>query len=170
MKGTGPLEFLIGCDYFRDIDNVLCFAPKKYIERMVKTYERLFGEKPRQTYLSPLEKNDHPEMDTSELLPLAHAKIFQSLIGACQWVIQLGRFDIAVHIMSLSSFRAEPRQGHLDRMKRFYSYLYRFCFATICIRTDMPDFSDLNVVHSDWSNSPYAGTHEDLPTNLPSPR
>ena len=34
----------------------------------------------------------------------------------------------------------------------------------------MPDFSDLNVVDSDWSNSPYAGTREDLPTNLPTPR
>ena len=34
----------------------------------------------------------------------------------------------------------------------------------------MPDFSDLNVVDCDWSNSPYAGTREDLPTNLPTPR
>ena len=52
-------------------------------------------------------------------------------------------------------------------MKRIYGYLYKFRFATIRIRTDMPDFSDLNVVDSDWSNSPYAGTREDLPTNLP---
>ena len=37
LKGTGPLEFLLGCDYFRDSNNVLCFAPKKYIERMVET-------------------------------------------------------------------------------------------------------------------------------------
>ncbi len=137
---------------------------------MVETYLRLFGEKPRHTYLSPLEKNDHPEMDTSELLPLTQTKIFQSMIGACQWVIQLGRFDIAVHIMSLSSFRAKPRQGHLDRIKRIYGYLYRFRFATIRVRTGMPDFSDLNVVDCDWSNSPYAGTREDLPTNLPTPR
>ena len=34
----------------------------------------------------------------------------------------------------------------------------------------MPDFSDLNAVDSDWSNSPYAGTCEDLPTNLPTSR
>ena len=110
-------------------------------------------------------------MDTSDLLPLAQTKIFQSMIGACQWVIQLGRFDIAVHIMSLSSFPAEPRQWHLDCMKRIYGYLYKFRFATIRIRTGMPDFSDLNVIDSDhWSNSPYAGARKDLPTNLPTPR
>ena len=137
---------------------------------MLETYERLFEEKLRQTYMSPLEKNDHPEMDTSELLPLTQTKIFQSMIGACQWVIQLGQFDIAVHIMSLSSFRAEPRQGHLDRIKRIYGYLYRFRFATICIRTGMPDFSDLNVAEADWYNSPFSSTCEDLPTNLPTPR
>ena len=69
LKGTGPLKFLLGCDYFRDDDGVLCFAPKKYIEKMVETYLRLFGEKPQLTYLSPLEKNDHPELDISEILP-----------------------------------------------------------------------------------------------------
>jgi len=137
---------------------------------MNDTYLRLFGEKPRQNYSSPLENNDHPELDTSELLSLENIKIFQSLIGACQWIIQLGRFDTAVHIMTLSSFRIAPRQGHLDRMKRIYGYLSKFRTATIRIRTDMPDFSDLNIVDHDWSNSPYAGTREDLPTNIPTPR
>ena len=111
---------------------------KKYIERMAETYERLFGEKPRQTYLSPLEKNYHPDLDTSELLPLTQTKIFQSLISACHWVIQLGRFDAATRIMLLSSFRAEPRRGHLDCMKRIYGYPHKFRFATmIRIRTDI---------------------------------
>ena len=72
--------------------------------------------------------------------------------------------------MTLSSFRTEPRKGHLDRMKRIYGYLSKFKFATICIRTDMPDFSDLNTVDYDWTNSPYAGTREDLPTNIPTPK
>ena len=92
--------------------------PKKYIEKMISTYKRLFDEKPMEKYQSPLEANDSPELDASELLDLRGIKIYQSLVGACQWVIQLGRFDIAVHVMSLSSFRAAPRQGHLDWMKR----------------------------------------------------
>ena len=27
LKGTGPIEYHLGCDYFRDEDGVLCFAP-----------------------------------------------------------------------------------------------------------------------------------------------
>jgi hypothetical protein len=121
-KGTGPIEFLLGCDYFQDSNKVLCYAPKKYIEKMITSYVTLFGQKPRQ-YKSPLAPNDHPEIDDSPFLDEQNTKIYQSMIGAAQWVIQLGRFDIAVHVMTLSSFRVQPRQGHLDRMKRIYGYL-----------------------------------------------
>jgi hypothetical protein len=36
------------------------------------------------------------------------------LIGAMQWAISIGHFDIAVHVMMMSSFRASPRHGHLE--------------------------------------------------------
>ena len=55
--------------------------PKKYIEKMMSTYVRLFGEQPKE-YQSPLEPNNTPELDTSELLELPCIKIFQSMIGA----------------------------------------------------------------------------------------
>jgi hypothetical protein len=38
LKGTGPLEFHLGCDYFRDEDDTLCYGPKKYIGRMVDAH------------------------------------------------------------------------------------------------------------------------------------
>ena len=170
LKGTGALEFLLGCDYKRDDDGTMCMAPQKYIEKMIDTYVRLFGEKPRTKFQSPLEKNDRPELDESELLELPQIKIFQSLVGSCQWVIQLGRFDVAVHVMTLSSFRTAPRVGHLTRMKRIYGYLSKFKQASIRIRTDMPDFSDLEVMEQNWSNTPYAGAKEEQPSNLPPPK
>ena len=34
----------------------------------------------------------------------------------------------------------------------------------------MPDFSDRNTIDYDWSKSPYTGTKEDLPMNLPPPK
>ena len=37
LKGTGPLSYHLGCDYFRD-DDVLCSAPKKYVDQMMETY------------------------------------------------------------------------------------------------------------------------------------
>jgi hypothetical protein len=104
LKGTGPVEFHLGCDFFRDEDGHLCFAPHKYIEKMLSNYERMFGMLPRDA-ASPLEKDDHPELDSSDLLDLEGIKIYQSLIGALQWVIQIGRFDVTTAVMTLSSLR-----------------------------------------------------------------
>jgi hypothetical protein len=80
LKGTGPLEFHLGCDYFRDEDNTLCYGPKKYIDRMVDAYIRMFGSRPSTKHLSPLAKNDHPEIDTSDLPDKDGIAKYQSLI------------------------------------------------------------------------------------------
>ena len=170
LKGTGELEFLLGCDYLREDDGTLMMVPKRYVVRMVDTYERLFGEKPKQIYRSPLEPNDRPELDTTELLDAERIRIYQSLIGSAQWIVQLGRFDISVHIMTLSSFRIAPRVGHLNRIKRIISYLSRFRSGAIRIRTDKPDLSAYTTLEYDWSNSPYAGAREEVPSNVPIPK
>ena len=124
LKGTGPTSYHLGIDYFRDSNGVLCMAPKKYIDKMIDAYERMFGSKPRQVS-SPLEHGDHPEIDDSEELDLEGIKKYQSLIGSLQWVVQIGRFDVSTAVMTLSSFRANPRLGHLNRCKRIYGYLYK---------------------------------------------
>jgi hypothetical protein len=94
LKGTGPLEFHLGCDFYRDEQGVLCMSPKKYITRMHDNYMRLFGSKAKLNVFSPLDKGDHPELDTSELLDAEDTQKYQSLIGSMQWAISLGRFDI----------------------------------------------------------------------------
>jgi hypothetical protein len=80
---------------------------------MVDNYKRLFGKSPSHRSQSPLESNNHPEIDSSEFLEDDIQK-YQSLIGAMQWAISIGRFDIAVHFMTMSSFRASPHHGHLE--------------------------------------------------------
>jgi hypothetical protein len=39
-------------------------SAKRYVDKMIDTYVQLYGEKPRKAS-SPLEENDHPEMDDS---------------------------------------------------------------------------------------------------------
>ena len=169
LKGTGPIEFHLGCDFFRDEAGVLCYAPKKYIEKILDNYRHLFGTWPKEV-TSPLVDGDHPELDESELLNEEDQKIYQSLIGALQWVIQIGRFDITTAVMTLSRFRAMPRQGHLDRVKRIHGYLRRMRHGTIKIRTDAPDYSSIPVKLYDWEYSCYDDANEEIPFDAPAPK
>jgi hypothetical protein len=121
------------------------------------------------TASSPLVKNDHPELDTSELLDVEGTKIYQSLIGAMQWVIQIGRWDITTSVMTLSRFRAFPRQGHLDRIKRIYGYLRKMKHGTIKIRTELPDYSNIPDVNYEWEHTVYRGAKEEVPHDAPRP-
>ena len=38
LKGTGPIPYHLGCDFGRDDDGTLHFAPKKYIETIIDCY------------------------------------------------------------------------------------------------------------------------------------
>jgi hypothetical protein len=67
FKGFGPISFHLGCDFQRDEDGTLSFGPKKYIDKMLSNYEIMFDHKPKE-YSTHLEKNDHPELDTIDLL------------------------------------------------------------------------------------------------------
>ena len=168
FKEAGPLEFHLGADFFRDEEGVLCMAPQKYIERMVASYEKMFGEKPSAKMYSPLDKGDHPELDDSEFLDATGIQQYQSLIGSLQWAISLGRFDIATAVMSMSSFRALPRRGHLNRLKRICGYLVKMKSGTLRFQVHEPDYSDLPVKQYDWS-SVYGEVSELLPDDVPEP-
>ena len=170
LKGTGPIEFHLGCDFFRDEEGVLCFAPRKYIEKLVASYERMFGSKPKTSKItSPLVKGDHPEIDDSAFLEEKGIQQYQSLIGQLQWAISLGRFDISVAIMTMSSFRSAPRDGHLDRVKRICGYLSKMRHSVIRIRTEEPDYSAIPKTEYDWESSVYSGATEELPKDAPEP-
>ena len=47
---------------------------------------------------------------------------YLTMLGQHQWLVTLGRFDLHAQVASMSRVRATPRQGHMDRLKRIYSY------------------------------------------------
>ena len=171
LKGSGALNFHLGCGFDRDEDGTLCMDPSKYIDKMEESYERLFGEQPNDKVVSPLVKGDHPELDTSIFLEENDIEIYQSLIESMQWAVSIGRWDIQIAVMTLSSFRAQPRQGHLDRAKRVYCYLKNLKHFKIRFCTEEPDYSDLPDIpdYHDWSDTAYRRHEEPLPTNAPPP-
>ena len=83
LKGVGPLSYHLGCDFLRSKDGTLMYGPKKYIEKALMAYEMMFGERPREVS-SPLEKQDHPELDEMDELSEEDIKKYQSFIGILQ--------------------------------------------------------------------------------------
>ena len=67
-----------------------------------------------------LQKGDHTKLGTSEYLDSDGMQQYQSMIGTIQWTVSLGRLDMNDVVMTVASFRAEPRQVHLKSCKRFF--------------------------------------------------
>jgi hypothetical protein len=168
LKGVGPLTYHLGCDYFRDNDDTLCYGPRKYIVKLMDQYESMYGCKPKE-YTSPLEKGDHPEIDTTEELDEEGIKRYQTMIGCLQWAVSLGRFDIQTATMTMSRYRVAPRIGHLDRLKRIYGYLKKFKCAAIRVRILEPDLSNLPDQDFEWCHTVYGNVKELLPNDAPKP-
>ena len=68
---------------------------------------------------------------------------FESLIGACQWMISLCQLDVAHAIISLSHFRHCPRQGHIDQLKQLGGYIHTFPQGTLQFQIGLPDHESL---------------------------
>ena len=143
VKGDGKLNYHLGADYFEDPDGTFLSQPRKYIDNLADTYRPLFNDDPPKGYKTPLDKNDHPELDTSEILEGDMAAKYLTMVGQLQWLVTLGRFDIHAQVATMSRFRAAPRQGYMDRLKRIYSYAIRNKDYAIRLRTDQPDYSFL---------------------------
>jgi hypothetical protein len=65
------------------------------------------------------------------------------MIGCLQWAVLLGRLDIQTAMMTMSRYRAAPRIGHLNRLKRIYGYLKKFSGAAIRVRILDPVLGEL---------------------------
>jgi hypothetical protein len=44
LKGDGPLKYHLGCDFGRVPDGTYYYVPYKYVDKMLDTYQHLFGE------------------------------------------------------------------------------------------------------------------------------
>ena len=132
----------------------------------------MFGE-PVKEYHAPMEKQDQPELDDSPELGPDGVEKFQSLIGAAQWTVTLSRFDVAHACMSLGRFRANPRQGHLDRLKRVVGYMKRKPNCAIRFRTGVPDYETTfgsDPIRYDWMETVYGTPPEEVDEKAPMPK
>ncbi|KAL7570518.1 hypothetical protein ACA910_004294 [Epithemia clementina (nom. ined.)] len=169
LKGDGPLEYHLGCGYWRDPDGTLVADPKKYIETMMEWYEKEFGEKPKKMK-TPLEPGDHPEIDESPECSEKDQSRYLTMIGQLQWLVALGRFDVFCATMTMSKFRPAPREGHISRLKRMYGYVSETRTASIRFCTAEPNYYDIEVPQHDWMRTVYGNVKEVIPEDIPEPK
>ena len=111
------MEYHLECDYKLDKDGTLVAQPTKYINKILDSFKKML---PGENFInakSPLEKNDHPELDNFEVCNEEQITKYMIMIGQLQWAITLGRYDILAHVMSMTRFQLASKIGHLERMK-----------------------------------------------------
>jgi hypothetical protein len=170
LKGVGKPTYHLGGDFFRDADGTLAWGAMSYVKKMITHYEIMFDGKPKE-YSSPMAEGDHPELDNLDELDEDGTKRYQSLIGAFQWAMTLGRFELLVGVAMMSSFRIAPRKGHLERLQRMYGYLKRNPDAAIRFRIGIPDHESIGKpMRYEWIDYVYGPISEKLPHDMPIPR
>ena len=117
IKEIGPPVRYLGADV-RFVNGHYHFYSKTYLNEVIEQL-RTEGHLIRQsmpeaspskddkvpiTPSTPMQPNDHPEMDESDLLSDRDHQIYMRLIGILQWMVMLGRFDICYSVSSLSRF------------------------------------------------------------------
>ena len=166
VKGDGPLTYHLGADYYQDPDGTMVSQPKKYIEKLKETYVRLFNTEPSKGLKIPLEKNYHPELDTSDILEGQQVNHYLTMVGQLQWFITFGRFDIQAQVITMSGIQAQPREGHLERLKRIFAYVIRTKDYATRFRTTDSCLPDQNFC---WTQTVYGHVQEIIPNDIPDP-
>ena len=80
----------------------------------------MFKHDPPQNMTTPTEKNDHPELNDTELFTGESIQHYHTMVGQLQWLVTLGRFVIHAQVTTMSRFMYAPSKGHLERLQRIY--------------------------------------------------
>jgi Reverse transcriptase (RNA-dependent DNA polymerase) len=181
LKGIGVPRYYLGGDIleleeaWQKQDNPICTAlsAETYIGNAVDKYEQLFStpDKPFtfRMYRSPMEQSYHPEEDQSALLNPRQSSVYRSLIGSANWIVTLGRFDIAYTVNTMSRFSMAPREGHFEALLRMFGYLKQYPKGRILVDR-LPRYkTQPTFMQYDW-NEFYPDATEELPPDMPPPK
>ncbi|MCY7390403.1 MAG: Ty1/Copia family ribonuclease HI, partial [Leptolyngbyaceae cyanobacterium CAN_BIN12] len=174
IKGVGAPVYYLGGNVV-DLDGQwqkegvrTGLSAKTYIEESVKRYERVFKGSFKSAKF-PMEQSYHPETEESNFLDEKECSIYRGLIGFANWIITLGRFDIAYATNVLARFSAKPRKGHLEAAKRLFGYLKSCSQGQQLIDPTHRDMSEFKTALYSWTEF-YPDATEEIPSDLPIPR
>ena len=173
LKGVGKPDYYLGGDV-KELDNSWtrfgCYtslSAETYISNVVTKLQELAGGPNFPAVSTPMDPNYHPEMDETPELDSHHASTHRAFIGSGNWLVALGRIDIAYTVNTLARFSMKPRWGHLKAAFRLFGYLRKNPKQRIIIDPNLPDWSSFDTTECDTWKEFYPEAQEDLPDNVP---
>ena len=97
---------------------------KKYVEEFLRGYQSRHGVIRKENL--PISINSRPELDNSPFVDSKNHKLYQHILGTCQWLVVCGRIDINYAVTSLSRFSVAPRENHLLLAQKLLGYLKKY--------------------------------------------
>ena len=173
MKGVGKPIYYLGGDVIDlppewGAENCkTAFSASTYIKNCLPKLATMCDRGDFKKYTTPFSDNYHAELDTSPLCDSEKITKFKSLIGSANWIITLGRFDIAYAVSTLSRYCIAPRDGHFEAMERVFGYLSKFPEGKLVIDPTEPKIrsvANFSFGHS-WSEF-YPDACEDIPSDM----
>lgn len=115
-------------------------------------------------YKAPMSEDYYLELDESDLCSPLEASKYRSLIGSTNWIVALGRFDIAFTTSNLARYSTVPKQGHYKAAQRIFDYLRHFPKGRILIDSEvLPIRNFIKYEKSDNWNEFYPEEEDDTP-------
>ena len=174
MKGVGAPRYYLGGDVL-ELDGQWnrqgvehAFSAATYIEQAIPKLAKMLGVEKFAKKLVPFDPDYHAELDDSPLLDPDGISKYRSVIGSLNWILTLGRFDIAYSLSTLSRYNMAPREGHMEALKRVLGYLYVKRNGQIVIDTATPGIRKKAMLSSghSWTEF-YPDAEEDMPSGVP---
>ena len=121
-SSKGLPQYYLGNNYKKDKKGRWCIGCKKYLTEAVHRIEAILSKSlPKKD--TPIPDGDHLEEDSCALLNDDEHRKNQMLIGILNWIVEIGRMDVAFAIVSLSRFTVAPRKGYWDIAIQIFCYL-----------------------------------------------
>jgi hypothetical protein len=141
----------------------------KYLLESIKGVESTLASKGNRLptrCITPLSSGYRPEIDTTAELGREGHQYYQELIGILRWAVEIGRLDILLEVSLMSTFLANPREGHLEQVIHIFGYLKAHPKRKIAFDPDHPMIDERRFKRHDWEDF-YRDAKEAIPENMP---
>ena len=180
MKGVGRPEYYLGGninfthedDPWHQAGVITTISARTYVGQALERLGKLLEIPEFKAAKTPMSESYHPEIDDSALLSEKQHGHYRAIIGSLNWLVTLGRLDIAYATNTLARFSMAPREGHLTAAIRVIGYLRKHRDEEIKIDPRPFDYSSIedriSPDYPTWKEF-YPDAKEEIPEDAPPP-